>query len=52
MNKYELISFFDWINDGNVIRTVEGKFSTQDAQYRNRLSYIELKQYFKKEFMS
>ena len=42
--------FNDWLNDGNVI-IIDGCYSTQDAQYRNRFKTLEeLYKYFKKEF--
>jgi hypothetical protein len=42
--------FNDWLNDGNVI-IIDGYYSTQDAQYGNRIETLyELYKYFKKEF--
>ena len=41
-----------WIKDGNVIQC-NGYYSTQDAQYRNKLKdKKELYKYFVKEFIS
>ena len=51
MTKYELTSFYAWLHNDNVIKLKEG-YSTQCSQYRNRLTYKELKQYFKKEYLS
>lgn len=45
MNKYRLVEFYKWIEDGNVIK-ISGKWCTQDALYKNKLSYKELKEYF------
>jgi len=43
-------AFFEWFNDGNVIKFKDG-YGTQDAQYCNRLKGIkELYKYFLKEF--
>jgi hypothetical protein len=43
--------FNAWMEDGNVIKFEDG-YSTQDAQYRNRLKNMsDLKRYFYKEFM-
>jgi hypothetical protein len=42
--------FKQWIKDGNVIK-IDGCYSTQDAQYRNRFKTLdELYKYFLKEF--
>ena len=41
-----------WIEDGNVIKNSDGTYSTQDAQYRNKLTLDELKRYFVKEYLS
>lgn len=42
--------FKHWIADGNVIK-IDGYYSTQDAQYRNRIkNKSELYKYFIKEF--
>ena len=44
-------SFFEWMNDGNVIKFADG-YATQDAQYRNRLKTLkDLYKYFLKEFV-
>lgn len=44
--------FNNWIKDGNVIQC-NGYYSTQDAQYRNKLKdKEELYKYFVKEFIS
>lgn len=51
MTKYELTSFYAWLHNDNVIKR-EGGYSTQCSQYANRLTYKELKQYFKKEYLS
>ena len=46
-------SFQEWMDDGNVIEQSKGVYSTQDAQYRNRLKGMdELRKYFRKEFLS
>jgi hypothetical protein len=43
--------FQEWMEDGNVIKFEDG-YSTQDAQYRNRLKNMsDLKRYFYKEFI-
>ena len=44
------IAFNDWFNDGNVHAVGEGLFSTQDAQWNNRLTLTELREYFIREF--
>lgn len=52
LNEYEEESFIEWFEDGNVIQNQDGTYSTQDAQYRNRLKDInELKKYFYNEFI-
>lgn len=44
-------AFFEWIDDGNVIKLAEG-YATQDAQYRNRIQTLpKLYKYFLKEFV-
>lgn len=44
-------SFFEWMNDGNVIHFANG-YATQDAQYCNRLKTLkDLFKYFLKEFV-
>ena len=46
-------SFDFWIEDGNVIEVEKDVYSTQDAQYTNRLKGLdELRKYFRKEFLS
>lgn len=46
-------SFKEWMDDGNVVEFEKGVYSTQDAQYRNRLKGMdELRKYFRKEFLS
>ena len=40
-----------WIEDGNVRKNSDGTYSTQDAQYRNKLTLDELKRYFVKEYL-
>jgi hypothetical protein len=46
-------SFKEWMDDGNVVEFEKGVYSTQDAQYRNRLKGMdELRRYFRKEFLS
>lgn len=43
--------FFEWIEDGNVAK-IDGKYSTQDSCYTNRISTLrELYKYFLKEFI-
>ena len=45
-------SFQEWMEDGNVIKNSDGTYSTQDAQWRNKLKDLNaLKQYFAKEFL-
>jgi len=52
LNEYEEESFIEWFEDGNVIQNQDGTYSTQDAQYRNRLKDInEVKKYFYNEFI-
>jgi hypothetical protein len=46
-------SFKEWMDDGNVVEFEKGVYSTQDAQYSNRLKGMdELRRYFRKEFLS
>ena len=53
LNEDEEESFKEWMDDGNVIEQSKGVYSTQDAQYRNRLKGLdELRKYFRKEFLS
>ena len=48
MNKQ---AFFDWMEDGNVIKFEDG-FATQDAMYLNRIPSLQkLYRYFLKEFI-
>jgi len=50
-DEYWQEQFNAWIEDGNVIKFEDG-YSTQDAQYRNRLKNMsDLKRYFYKEFI-
>lgn len=45
-------SFNDWLEDGNVTTNQDGTYSTQDAQYTNKLKNLEeLKEYFYNEFI-
>ena len=47
----EEMYFNYWMHSGNVVENVDGSFSTQDAQYRNRFVDIaQLKKYYNKEF--
>jgi GNAT superfamily N-acetyltransferase len=44
--------FNDWKEDGNVSKNADGSYSTQDAQYTNRLEDMSaLKRYFYNEFI-
>lgn len=44
--------FNDWMEDGNVSKNADGTYSTQDAQYQNRLKGMSgLKKYFYNEFI-
>lgn len=45
MNKYRLVEFFKWIEDGNTYKNGD-YWTTQDSMYSNRLTYRQLKQYF------
>ena len=45
MNKYRLVEFYKWLEDGNAYKSC-GYWSTQDAGYNNVLTYKELKKYF------
>lgn len=52
LNKEQEQSFQEWIKDGNVHKFEDG-YSTQDAQWRNRLKGLdELRKYYRKEFLS
>jgi len=43
--------FIDWVNDGNVLMLTHNIFSTQDAQFSNKLKGLDnLINYFNKEF--
>jgi hypothetical protein len=45
------INYALWKANGNVVKNYDGSYSTQDAQYRNRLvGEGELKEYFIREF--
>jgi len=45
--------FQDWFKDGNVIEVKTDIYSTQDAQWRNRIVGIKnLYRYFIKEFIN
>lgn len=53
LNEYEEEQFKIWKSDGNVSKNADGTYSTQDAQWSNKIKNItELKKYFKKEFFS
>jgi hypothetical protein len=44
--------FDKWRKSDNVVKNSDGTYSTQDAQWRNKLKDLEeLKQYFTKEFV-
>lgn len=44
-------TFFEWFKGGNVIELEKDVFSTQDAQYKNKINGIDaLYKYFTKEF--
>jgi hypothetical protein len=48
----EFEDFNEWKRDGNVIRNSDGSYSTQDANFRNRLEDMEeLQRYYKREFV-
>ena len=52
LDAYDQKAFKEWLDDGNVSKNPDGTYSTQDAQYQNRLeSLTELKKYFKKEIL-
>ena len=45
--------YTEWILDGNVVQNQDGSFSTQDAQYKNRLPDAgALMDYFVEEFLT
>lgn len=44
--------FKEWKSDGNVSKNPDCTYSTQDAQWKNKLKDLDaLKQYFIKEFI-
>jgi hypothetical protein len=49
MTHDQLNDFNEWLYSDNVVQ-INGKYSTQDALYRNRLTLKELKAYFIREF--
>jgi hypothetical protein len=52
LDAYDQKAFKEWLDDGNVSKNPDGTYSTQDAQYQNRIeSLTELKKYFKKEIL-
>ena len=52
-SKQEQADFNFWKQDGNVSKNDDGTYSTQDAQYRNKLKDMDaLKEYYLKEFLS
>lgn len=52
--KQYIKEFNEWFNnnDGQIIQPSKGVYSTQDAQFQNRLSKDELYTYFVREFMN
>lgn len=49
---FDIMEFGQWLADGNAITNTDGTYSTQDAQYTNRLKDLEaLKAYYIKEFL-
>jgi hypothetical protein len=53
LDEYQEEQFQEWIEDGNVIEREKGIYSTQDAQYRNRIKGMDgLRKYVLKEFYS
>ena len=47
----DIDDFYEWMNSDNVIKNRDGSYSTQDSNFRNRISSIdELKRYYKREF--
>lgn len=53
LNEYQEEQFQEWLKDGNVIEREKGVYSTQDAQYRNRIQGMDgLRKYVLKEFYS
>jgi hypothetical protein len=52
LSKSDLEDFNEWMEDGNVIKNPDGTYSTQDANFRNRIESLEdLKKYYKREFV-
>jgi hypothetical protein len=52
LSKSDLEDFNEWMEDGNVIKNPDGTFSTQDANFKNRIESLEgLKKYYKREFV-
>ena len=53
LNEEQEQSFKEWMDDGNVVEFETDVYSTQDAQYSNKLKGMdELRKYFRKEFLS
>ena len=47
----KILEYKEWLKDGNVHKTKEGYFTTQDSQWTNRIeTEEELYHYYKKEF--
>ena len=45
--------FNEWKKDGNVCKNADGTYSTQDAQWRNRIKNSnELKRYYKNQILN
>ena len=52
-SKQEQEDFNFWMKDGNVSKNSDGSYSTQDAQFGNKLKDMDaLKEYYLKEFLS
>ena len=52
-SKQEQEDFNFWMKDGNVSKNSDGSYSTQDAQFGNKLKDMDaLKEYYFKEFLS
>ena len=52
LSKSDLEDFNEWMEDGNVIKNTDGTYSTQDANFRNRIESLDdLKKYYKREFV-
>ena len=46
------LEFENWLLSDNVIRRKDGSFSTQDAQWRNRIKNLDgLRAYYEREFL-